>query len=233
MKIAIRKGHMLEVDLGVNGLVNEYEVNRAYTPYVIAALQRSEIDVIDVTPEEGSADNMYDSIHLGINKANEAGADLFISCHVNSFYSSDVHGSTGYCYPGNKEGAKLIESIISSLSEVGFYNRGHMEEKDYYELKDTIMTAVIVEPFFSGSPVDVGIYNRIGPKGLGEAIAKGILNYLGKDFVPDPEVVQEPTGNNPEWVRDLIRQGIQMQYFDDHLEVRKGEGPWKIITFSN
>lgn len=47
----------------------------------------------------------------------------------------------------------------------------------------------------------------------------------------DETAPQESSDNNPEWVRDLCRQGIQMQYFEDHLEVRKGEGPWKILKF--
>jgi N-acetylmuramoyl-L-alanine amidase len=44
---------------------------------------------------------------------------------------------------------------------------------------------------------------------------------------PQPEPQPHP------FVVDLCGQGINMQFFPDHLEVRIGNGPWKVIAFDN
>lgn len=182
--LAIRMGHLLKVDQGANGIVPEYGVNRAYTPHLISALQRAGEDVINVTPE--SAVDMADSLYQGINTANVANALLFVSCHVNAAASADANGCEVLYHPNSEAGKTLAIFVEREISALGFTSRGaKADTRGLCELSDTDMPAVIVEPFFCTSQEDVNLYNSVGAKGLGEAIAKGILQYLGKDFVPE------------------------------------------------
>lgn len=180
--IGIRMGHLKNVDQGACGLVNEYDVNRAYTPYLHAALNRCGIDTIDCTPENASS--MGDSLAQGVSKANDYGVELFISCHVNAFYTPDAHGCE-VIYNSEYE-KKLAGFIQNELVGLGFTDRGIMPNtRELYEIKHTNMSTVIVEPFFCTSPNDVSIYNNVGDKAIGEAIAKGICSYLGKEYIPE------------------------------------------------
>lgn len=184
MAVAIRMGHMKNVDQGAVGLVNEYDVNRAYTPYIHKALQRSGIETLDCTPE--SAVSMNDSLCQGVDKANNSNCELFISCHVNAFSNSQANGST--VIYGSEWEKKLAQCILDELVGLGFTNRGvSPNDRGLYEIKATKMSTVIVEPFFCTNQNDTDIYNKVGAKGLGEAIAKGICKYLGVEYVPEKE----------------------------------------------
>jgi len=202
--IAIRMGHMKNVDQGASDIINEYDVNRAYTPYIHKSLQRCGIETIDCTPE--SAINMNDSLCQGVDKANNSNAELFISCHVNAFDNSQANGST--VVYGSEWEKKLAQCILNELVALGFTDRGLTpNDRGLYEIKATKMSAIIVEPFFCTNQHDVDLYNKIGPKALGEVIAKGILNYIGKEFVPEKVTQESAEGINWEQkYNDLLNQ---------------------------
>lgn len=182
-KTAIRMGHMANLDQGAIGIIKEYDTIRDYAPYVIAALMRSGDVVMDVTPS--TATNTSDSLCKGVDAANNFGADCFVSCHVNAA-SQGAKGAEVIYYPGSESGRVLSIFIQRELEAIGFYPRGAREDvRGLYELKATKMPAVIVEPFFCTNASDVELYQKIGPKALGEAIAKGILAWKGISFVPE------------------------------------------------
>lgn len=180
-------GHMLNVDQGASGLVNETDVNRRYTPFLHAALNRCGIKTLDCTPN--AAVSLSDSLCKGVDVSNSNSVDLFISCHVNAFYNEDAHGCEVIYYPNSVNGKALAESIVQELAALGFTNRGTVADtnRGLYELKATDAPAVIIEPFFCTSSVDVDLYRQVGDKAIGEAIAKGICTYLGKEYILEKE----------------------------------------------
>jgi len=219
-KTAIRMGHMLNVDQGAVGIIEEYGAIREYAPYVINSLLRSGDEACNVTPE--SAYSTADSLTKGVSSANSIGADCFVSCHVNSYYQS-ASGCLVLYYPGSVKGKTLAESIVKEIAALGFNNQGiRADDRGLYELKATAAPAVIVEPFFCSNPGDVELYRQVGPERLGEAIAKGVLNWKGVEFVPAE--VKEPEhwakGDNDE----LVEAGYLLSDHTRTLDNAASEG---------
>ena len=190
MKIAIRFGHCVGGDYGAVGLLDEFKEIREYGPYAVSTLLRHGVEVVNVTPE--TCVNPYNGVFQGIDKANAENVDLFISLHINSFTSPDGNGATVLHAQGSVEGSMLAQSILNKISSLGFANRGLMPKTGFWELDSTDAWAVIVEPFFVSSPKDVDLYRKIGAEKLGEAIAKGILEYAGVEFVPTQNLDMVP-----------------------------------------
>ncbi len=112
-------------------------------------------------------------------KANNAGANVFVSIHCNSFDDSSAKGVETYSYPGSTTGAKLSKAIQDSIISSGVYtvNRG-IKTANFAVLRLTNMPAALVELAFITNSQDANILkNR--QDDLAVAISKGILNNLG------------------------------------------------------
>lgn len=177
MKIAIRRGHQRTGrDGGAVGLVKEIDIAELYYKDAINKFRLLGHEVLDVTPPEANR-TVEDSLMYGINKANEWGADILVSCHVNKAYER-YNGALG-CevihYPSSSKGKEYAAKIEKELAKLGFKSRGaKADTRDLAELRLTKMPAVIVEPFFIEATEDVALYNRVGPGGIANAIVKGI-----------------------------------------------------------
>ena len=111
--------------------------------------------------------------------ANNFNADIFVSIHTNAFTSSKAQGVEVFSYPGSSNGAKLSRAILSSVLSAKLYtkNRG-TKTANFAVLRQTKMPAALVEmAFITNSQDAVLLKNR--QNDFAEAIAKGILNYLG------------------------------------------------------
>lgn len=178
MKGSVRGGHNYNI-VGASGLVDEVIENRKYYPFVISTLQRNGLEMQDVTPNKTNTKG--EDLAYGVNKANANNSNFFLSCHLNS---SDGQGKGAEVIYASQEGKKLAECIVNELAGLGFKNRGAKQDtRGLYELKNTKMIAVIVEPFFLDNAEDVNLYKRLGPQVIGEAIANGVLKYYGKSQV--------------------------------------------------
>lgn len=176
MKIAIRRGHNRQA-IGSVGLVSEVEENEKILASTIKYLKQLGHQVLDVSPG-----NMTSSSDLayGVKKANDYGADVFISIHCNKAYNS-YNGAIGSeCYVYSKsdkfKDEVIAQRIVNNFGALGFKNRGVKESNAFYELKNTKMEAVIVECFFVEATEDVALYKKLGSDKLGQAIAEGITN---------------------------------------------------------
>ena len=178
MKIAVRMGHQRTgKDGGAVGIRDEVSLIREYAPYVIQGLKSLGYEVLDVTPPENNR-TLSDSLMYGINKANEWKADLFVSLHGNAF-NGKAHGCEVVYLNGSNKSKEYAEKIVKSIAELGFYNRGAKSDvRGLAELKHTKMPAVIVEPLFIDSEVDMKLYD---PKKIGYAIVKGITGKTVED----------------------------------------------------
>ena len=172
MKIAVRGGHCPKVT-GASALINELTEDRKVKDAVIKYLKELGHSILDVTPPDTTNTSSADLAH-GVNKANEWGADLFVSIHFNNAYSS-YNGALGseVCVYSNFDIAKRV---VDGLGSLGFKNRGQKVRTGLYELKNTKMKSMIIEVCFVEATEDVSLYKRLGHDTIGKTIAESIAN---------------------------------------------------------
>ena len=150
----------------------------------------------------------------------DAGADIFVSIHLNSSTSSSPNGAE-VIVPNNnwkpdvaKEGRELAQAILDELKAVGVNMRPNeiyskdttVNEKypdgsksDYFSVqiyaKEAGIPGIIVEHAFLSNSNDVNKFLKTesGLKKLGVADATGIAEYLGLSKTGEKETITEGT----------------------------------------
>lgn len=115
--------------------------------------------------------------------ANNFGADVFVSIHTNAAENINAKGVETFSYPGSVKGSRLAQAIQDSVLDDKLYtiNRG-TKTANYAVLRLTNMPAALVELAFITNPQDADIL-RNRQDDLAVAVAKGILHYLGIQYV--------------------------------------------------
>ena len=218
MKIAVRGGHT-ELCTGASALLNELTEDRKVKDSVIKYLRTLGHEVLDVTPPVNYTTSSGVDLSYGVNKANEWGADLFVSFHFNKAYDS-YNGALGseVCVYSEYE---IAQRVVDVLGALGFRNRGQKIRTNLYELKHTKMKAMIVETCFVEATEDVALYRKLGHDAIGKAIAEAISNSNIKTEIiqeaPKSEpikVVEQSKSNGDDWIRRLQRE-LNVQGFRD------------------
>lgn len=216
MKIAVRGGHCPNVP-GAKGILDELTEDRKVKESVVKYLKQLNHDVLDVTPPNSTSTSSED-LYYGINKANNWGANLFISIHFNKAYDS-YNGALGseVCVYSNFD---IAQRVVNALGNLGFKNRGQKIRTGLYELRNTAMKSMIVETCFVEATEDVKLYNKLGPDKIGKAIAEAVANSNVNSYdVEIPSTNNESSSNNGDnWVRRLQeecnKQGFSNQTVD-------------------
>lgn len=220
-KIAVRGGHT-ELCTGASALINELPEDRNVTAAVVKYLKELGREVLDITPPVNYTTSVSADLAYGVNKANEWGADLFVSIHFNKAYDS-YNGALGseVCVYSTYD---IAQRVVDALGELGFKNRGQKIRTGLYELKHTKMKAMIVETCFVEATEDVELYKKLGPDAIGKAIAEAIVNgkaaenatTVKKEEISKP--VQATVSNTDDWVARLQtecnKQGFSNQKVD-------------------
>lgn len=172
MKIAVRGGHCPKVP-GARAMLDELIEDRLVKNALVKRLMQIGYEVLDVTPPDSTSTSSAD-LAYGVNKANEWGADLFVSIHFNKAYDS-YNGALGseVCVYSNYD---IAQRVVNSLESLGFKNRGQKIRTGLYELRNTNMKAMIVETCFIEATEDVALYKKLGPDTVGKVIAEAIAN---------------------------------------------------------
>lgn len=185
MKIAVRGGHN-EQARGAKGLIDEVVEDREVKDAVVKYLKQLGHTVLDCTP--GRMDNNAD-LKYGVKKANDWGADLFISIHFNKAYDK-YNGALGTEVCVYREFTEA-KRVVDGLGNLGFKNRGQKVRTNLYELKNTKMKSMIIEICFVEATKDVELYKRLGPDEIGKKIAESIANKTVQ--APKPEASKPST----------------------------------------
>ncbi|MDQ0300312.1 N-acetylmuramoyl-L-alanine amidase [Salibacterium salarium] len=104
----------------------------------------------------------YLSLEERVKIANDWGADYFVSLHHNA---GGGHGFESYVYSGNKntetkEKQEIVHrSIMSFLQSYELPDRG-MKENNYFVLKNTKMSAILLENLFLDHDKDVALLSK-------------------------------------------------------------------------
>lgn len=186
MKIAVRGGHT-ELCTGASALINELTEDRKVKDAVVKYLKILGQDVLDVTPPVNYTSSASKDLAYGVNKANNYGANLFVSIHFNKAYDT-YNGSLGseVCVYSTNDYANRV---VEKLGCLGFSNRGQKVRTGLYELKHTSMVSMIVEVCFVEATEDVALYKKLGADAIGKAIAEAIVNQKIVSTVENKEEV--------------------------------------------
>ncbi len=216
MKIAVRGGHCPKVP-GARGILDELTEDRKVKDAVIKYLKQLGNEVLDVTPPDSISTSSAD-LAYGVNKANDWGADLFVSIHFNKAYDS-YNGALGseVCVYSTHV---IAQRVVDALGSLGFKNRGQKIRTGLYELRNTSMKSMIVETCFVEATEDVELYKKLGSDAIGKVIAEAIVNKT-TNTIPDNNTNESiPVFNNTltstgdDWVRRLQKE-CNMQGFSN------------------
>ena len=212
MKIAVRGGHVPKFT-GASKFIDELTEDRKVKDSVIKYLKQLGCEVLDVTPPDNTS-TLNGDLSYGVNKANNWGADLFISIHFNKAY--DIYngclGSEVCVYSS----FDIAQRVVNGLASLGFKNRGQKVRNNLYELNHTKMKAMIIEVCFVEATEDVALYKKLGHDLIGKTIAQAITN----NNITISNV--KPTVNNTDnWIKRL-QEECNKQGFSGYPTVKKG-----------
>jgi len=110
--------------------------------------------------------------------ANNAGARLFISIHINSAPIESAHGTTFYWYkPQDAAFAQALEKSV--IPAAGTFDDGTRHE-NFYVVRHTTMPAVLIETAFVTNPSDVALLRQPSfLQNVAQGIANGVKAYAG------------------------------------------------------
>ena len=136
-------------------------------------LQNRGIDV-----EYTRTTDVYETPYEKAMEANQAGVDLFISIHRNSFpRDNEVSGVESLVYDLSGLKYQIAEAINEELATIGFVDLGVKARPNLIVLRRTKMPAVLVEVGFINSDTDNQLFDD-NFQDIAEAIASGILDTL-------------------------------------------------------
>ena len=168
--------------VGVNG-VNEADVNLKIAQKLKKILEAQGVTVIMTREDEGSlAGSKSEDMQKRVSIINEKKPALAVSVHQNSYSSEEVHGAQVFYYTKSAEGGKAARIMQEALLDVDGDNKRKEKANDtYYMLKRTDVPVIIVECGFlsNRAEADLLVTEEYQDR-LAEAIAKGILEYMGK-----------------------------------------------------
>lgn len=222
--IAIRDGHGVDTPgkrtpkMDDGYVMKENEFNSAVANLLEIELKRCGFRTLQVAPE--STDT---SLTTGVNRANNAKADLFISIHANA--NTGVWGSWGGIETltwGSGESLRIGKIIQKQLVQATkLRDRGMKDGSWLYEAKYTKMPFVLVECGFMDNKTEAKLLRSDAyRKTCAIAIAKGICEAYGVKYVSEAPKPSESTPVKPS----------QLTSINTTYTVKSGDSLWRIAT---
>lgn len=210
MICGINDGHCLTgKGTGAVSVVKETDMNRKIGKRLREMLKEEGHGVIDCT-----VDNSNNDLADIVAKANKQHLDLFISLHLNCFSDVSAIGVETFSYAktgnGHTYATKIQQELVNSI---GWKNRGK-KEADFYVLKNTNASAVLIELGFCSNKGDMDKWDT-------EKIAKAIFKAItGNEYVSN-----KPSVNNSNTiVYRILKEGKQIGAFSKKENILKEIG---------
>ena len=166
MRVVINAGHTkIGVGTGANGYLNESKETRVLAYEIMKQLAATGHEVIPAVYDK-SSNNLQEAVGL----ANQKGADLFLSIHLNA---GNGQGSEAYTWKGQKVAQAV--NVLHELNKLGFRYRGVKDGSNYYVIKKTKCTAILVEVCFTDNKEDADLYKKLGAEKVAAAIVRGLF----------------------------------------------------------
>jgi N-acetylmuramoyl-L-alanine amidase len=123
-----------------------------------------------------------DPVSQEVTEANASRADIAVSFHANA---GGGDGFEAFHYVPSNKGEKLAKLCEKHVKALGQNSRGVKNGNHLKFVRDTKMTAVLVESFFIDNEKDKSIGDTLSEQNdFGVAYAKAILEYFGIAYVP-------------------------------------------------
>ena len=124
--------------------------------------------------------DVYVSLQDRVKYTEDNKGDLFVSVHVNSSVTPEGNGlETHYYTPQSYDFAQIVHKEF--VSAINSKDRGLFKSK-FYVINHTTCPSILVETGFISNPEErKELLTSTRKQKTAEAIAKGILKYLGKD----------------------------------------------------
>uniref|UniRef100_A0AAU8B1W4 Cell wall hydrolase autolysin n=1 Tax=Dulem virus 36 TaxID=3145754 RepID=A0AAU8B1W4_9CAUD len=178
---------------GAVGILNESTEARNVKNKVVTMLRILGKTVNDCTVDDAmDANNCLDKI---VKLSNSHKADLFISIHLNSG-ANDKNGNgktTGvevFTMP-NSTVTSIAEDVCSEIAKLGFKNRGVKTSPQWYVVRKTDASAMLIECCFVDDKDDAELFDSTK---MAEAIVKAVTGKTYK-YGTEQQVSSSPTVN--------------------------------------
>lgn len=179
--ISIHAGHNPagKVACGAVGLLDESKENRLIVAEMIDILKSNGWTVYNDTVDNGS--NQNDVLNKIVTKCNSHSVSFVFSIHLNSGrndYPGDsrIGGFEVWVNAMNKGKPEMAERIRTNMRGLGFTDRGTKISKNLKVLNKTNAPALLLEICFVDDRDDYDLYQSVGYKAIGKAIAYAIMN---------------------------------------------------------
>ncbi len=131
------------------------------------------------SPTEQIGTSTSSSLAERVRKANEWGADIFLSLHTNAYSNPSASGTEAYAYRVGSSGFRLGEDVVDQLTLItGLQNRGTFARPGLYVLRRTDMPAALIEMGYITNPGDAALMSG-QPDLFALGIYNGIMEYFG------------------------------------------------------
>ncbi|ABY46819.1 N-acetylmuramoyl-L-alanine amidase [Bacillus mycoides] len=147
------------------------------------------------------ASDTFLSLSARARFANDRGAKVFISNHLNSSDNPSALGYETFVFNRNDKNTNRLQDLIHTegMKVLGFRDRG-MKTADYAVLRETHMPAVLTENGFISNASEMAHIRKDDVlRKLAQGYARAICTYLGKSYngssTPSPTPTPPPTEN--------------------------------------
>ncbi|MBD2628620.1 N-acetylmuramoyl-L-alanine amidase [Trichormus variabilis] len=203
MKFGIDMGHNCPPDTGASGIKFEDNLTVEIGTKVIAKLKSLGHEAISCNPS--SASTVSQSLGRRCDIANRNKVDLYVSIHFNAF-NGKANGTEIFAI--SDAGKKTAKSVLDEIIKLGFFNRGVKSGSHLYVLRNTNMTAILIECCFIDSAKDMQLYD-------GEAIASAIVKGLtGKVASAPVNIIKDEEDNTDTSILKLQKALNQLKITD-------------------
>lgn len=167
--------------------MKEFEFNSRVADVMKAELEKYE----GVTVYFAHEPNRDVPLKERTDKANKLGVDVYVSIHANANTGKmgDWGGIDTFIYKTSPKEAKALADVIQRnlISATGLRNRG-VKATDFHVLRETHMTAVLIEHGFMDSTTDLPKLKTDAYRKLcGETNAKSLAEFYGLKRKPEPK----------------------------------------------
>jgi len=198
MKILLDCGHCLSgSDTGAQGNGRkEQDCTRGIGYKVKSKLESLGHTVIICSID--SSNSVMESLAYRVNTANKNGGDIFVSIHLNA---GGGYGVEVFTY-GAKHFAEA-DGVLNEIVALGFQNRGIKDGSGLYVIKNTNMTAMLIECCF----MDTSDMDKYNEENFANSIVKGITGQVVQVPVYQavPIVHTEPVVVIPQVVKSPVQ----------------------------
>lgn len=167
MYVFLNPGHCPGIDSGaMNGAFTEAEIALSLGEKARRFLQKAGVTVTLLQSDNLAGESPYDlwdapDMPEVCGCANQSGADIFVSIHLNAAENRSARGTDVLVYQAGGRAERLAEYALTQLVDTGrtwngdWLSRGVKERPDLAVLRETIMPAILIEVGFLSNDAEL------------------------------------------------------------------------------